>query len=95
MKNAPSTERRKTRWTFSTVIRAAAKKGDGWHVTDSGHVRCSKGLCPLGVVFYPRGRSNPMPSDAPMARLAAMRIAYASDSDDAPDRKALLKGLGL
>lgn len=85
----------KRKWTFATILKAAKKKADGWHVTDGGAVRCRKGLCPLGVLFYPRHRVSPCPNDVPVQRVVALRVAYAADSDAAPDRPALLKALGI
>jgi hypothetical protein len=85
----------KKKWTFATVLRAAYKESDGWHVTNDGFVRCRKGLCPLGVLFTPRAKVSPCPDDVPVPRIVALRVAYAADSEGAPDRKRMLKALGL
>lgn len=85
----------KRKWTFSTILRAAFKKADGWHVNSYGNVRCEKGLCPLGVLFTPRAKISPNSAAVPAPRLVALRVAYAADSEGSPDRRALLKALGL
>lgn len=88
-------------WTFRRIVKAARESGKEWQDND-GEIRCATGFCPLGVVFMlPRKKRTRLPfPEVPelrtgAERLAAWRVAYASDCPVSPDRDALLKGLGL
>lgn len=92
---------RRKSWTFASILRAAKVRGD-WSQTwgRATLIRCDRDLCPLGVVFTPRRNVSPDPFAIPQLRtlrerLAAVRVAYAADSDASPDRGALLKSLGI
>jgi hypothetical protein len=93
---------RKSRWTFTTIAKQARRLADSWAVEDGDVVRCEAGFCPLGIVFQGRiGGLKKLPSPelppglTARERLAAWRIAYASDSPVSPDRDRLLHLLGL
>jgi hypothetical protein len=75
-----------------------ARMGRTWRVTCFG-VRCVNGACPLAVVLDPEATGVCGPNNA--AKVLCLppsftnRVARGADYPDTPDRRWLLKNLGM